>query len=148
MTQSDPPPLFRVLILCTGNAARSQMAEAILRHLSRGQIQVESAGTIPKPEIHPMARPAMQRLFGLDMARQHPKAVDRVIGEQFDYVITVCDSAAERCPVFPGVPARIHWSLDDPAAVPGTDAVKQRAFEATANAPAARIRAWVSPAEA
>jgi len=133
-----------VLFLCTGNSARSQMAEAILRHLSHGNIAVESAGTVPQPDIHPMARRAVGTLLDLDMAGQHPKSLDRFLPRHFDYVITVCDRAAESCPVFPGDPERIHWSFEDPAAVAGTDEEKQRAFDSTAQQILARIRLWLS----
>ena len=137
-------PRLRVLILCTGNSARSQMAETILRHVSRGRIDVESAGSVPQPQIHPMARDAIQRLLHLDMAEQFPKALDRFLGQHFDYVITVCDRAAETCPVFPGAPERIHWSYEDPAAAVGPDADKQRAFDETAQQLLSQIRLWVS----
>jgi len=134
---TDQP--LSVLVLCTGNSARSQMAEAILRHLTGGRATVASAGTEPQPEIHPMARIAVDRLFGLDMAGQHPKKVDTLLGRHFDYVITVCDHAAESCPVFPGDTERIHWSFEDPAAVTGDDERRQRAFEDTAGQILARF---------
>jgi protein-tyrosine-phosphatase len=135
---------LRVLILCTGNSARSQMAEAMLRHVGKGAIEVESAGTRPQPDIHPMARRAAKTLLDLDMDNQYPKTVDRFLGRHFDYVITVCDRAAESCPVFPGDPERIHWSIEDPAAVVGTDEEKQRAFDTTATQLLSRIRLWLS----
>ncbi len=137
-------PRLRVLVLCTGNSARSQMAEAILRHLSQGRIDVQSAGTSPEAQIHPMARAAVQRIFHLDMAGQFPKTLDRFIGQHFHYVITVCDRAAESCPVFPDAPERIHWSYEDPAAVVGPDADRQRAFDACAQQLLSQIRLWVS----
>lgn len=137
-------PALRVLFLCTGNSARSQLAEAILRDAGKGAIDVESAGTSPQPDIHPLARRAAKNLLGLDMAGQHPKTLDRFLGQHFDYVITVCDRAAESCPVFPGDPERIHWSLEDPAAATGTDEQKQRAFDATAKQLLSRIRLWLS----
>jgi protein-tyrosine-phosphatase len=139
MTESQRSVLF----LCTGNSARSQMAEAMLRYLSQGRIAVESAGTIPQPEIHPMARQAVKRLLDLDMAGQYPKTLDRFLGAHFDHVITVCDRAAETCPVFPGNPERLHWSLEDPAAVQGTDEARQRAFDSTAKDLLARLRLWL-----
>jgi protein-tyrosine-phosphatase len=135
---------LRVLFLCTGNSARSQMAEAILRHAGKGAIEVESAGTRPQPDIHPMARRAAKKLLDLDMDGQYPKTLDCVLERDFDYVITVCDRAAESCPVFPGDPERIHWSLEDPAAVVGADDEKQRAFDATATQLLSRIRLWLS----
>lgn len=134
---------LRVLFLCTGNSARSQMAEALLRHLSHGMIAAESAGTDPKPEVHPMARAATSKLIHDDLSAQHPKSIDPFQAEDFDYVITVCDRAAETCPVLPGDPERIHWSFPDPAAVEGTEEVQQQAFDRTASDIAARIRIWM-----
>jgi protein-tyrosine-phosphatase len=134
---------LRVLFLCTGNSARSQMAEAILRHMSQGQIDVASAGTAPKPEIHPMAREALAKL-GISMGQQQPKSLQQFLGQQFDYVITVCDRAAERCPVFPGDPERIHWSYDDPAAATGNAEERQRAFNGVATQLVNRVRIWLS----
>lgn len=135
---------LRVLFLCTGNSARSQMGEALLRHMSRGQIEIVSAGSRPRPEIHPMARRAVKKLFGLDMAGQYPKPLEEFLGERFDYIITVCDRAAESCPAFPEDPERIRWSFEDPAAVEGSEEKKQRAFEQTAHDMAGRIRIWMS----
>ena len=135
---------LRVLFLCTGNSARSQMAEAILRHVGKGAIEVESAGTLPQHDIHPMARRAAKKLLDFDMNGQYPKTLDRFLGQDFDYVITVCDRAAESCPVFPGDPERIHWSFEDPAAAIGTDEEKQRGFDATATQLLSRIRLWLS----
>jgi len=137
-------PQLRVLVLCTGNSARSQMAEALLRHASHGGVHVESAGSHPQPDIHPMARDAMQRLFQLNLDGQFPKQLDRFLGQHFDYVITVCDRAAESCPVFPDDPERIHWSFEDPAAVTGSDRDRQRAFDVTATQLFSRIRLWLS----
>jgi protein-tyrosine-phosphatase len=134
---------LRVLVLCTGNSARSQMAEAILRHVGKGAIEVESAGTMPQTNIHPLARRAAKHLLDLDMDGQYPKTLDRFVGQHFDYVITVCDRAAETCPVFAGDPERIHWSLEDPAAMVGTDDEKQRAFDATAKLLLTHIRLWL-----
>jgi ArsR family transcriptional regulator, arsenate/arsenite/antimonite-responsive transcriptional repressor / arsenate reductase (thioredoxin) len=135
---------LRVLFLCTGNSARSQMAEAILRHIGKGAIEVESAGTVPQPHIHPMARGAVKKLLGLDMDGQYPKPLDRFLSQEFDYVITVCDQAAERCPLFPRGPERLHWSVEDPAALIGTEDDKQRAFDSTATDLVSRIRRWLS----
>ena len=135
---------LRVLFLCTGNSARSQMAEAILRQLSHGNIEVVSAGSAPERDIHPMARRAIQRLLGQDMANQRPKSFQRFLGEKFDYVITVCDRAAESCPVLPGDPDRIQWSFPDPSAVEGTDVECQHAFDTVAQQLIGRIRVWMS----
>ena len=134
---------LRVLFLCTGNSARSQMAEAILRQMSHGAIDVESAGSNPEPDIHPMARDALSRI-GIDVGHQQPKSWNRFVDESFDYVITVCDRSAERCPVFPGDPEQIHWSLEDPAAVAGSAEYRQRAFDHVANQLVNRLRIWLS----
>jgi len=134
----------RVLVLCTGNSARSQMAEAIFRRLSDGAVEVASAGTVPKREIHPMARQAIKTLLGIEMTGQCPKPIDEFIGRDFDYVITVCDDAAETCPTFPGARARLHWSFEDPAAMTGTTDERQHAFDVVANELLARIRAWLA----
>ena len=102
----------RVLFLCTGNSARSQMAEGLLRHLGRERFEAFSAGTHPKG-LHPRSIEAMEEL-GIDISRQTSKDVSIYINEQFDYVITVCDRAKQQCPVFPGAEP-IHWGFDDPA---------------------------------
>lgn len=135
---------LRVLFLCTGNSARSQIAEAVLRHLSHGAIDVASAGTLPKPDIHPMARKAVQTQFGLEMTGQYPKSLDRLVNQHWDYVITVCDRAAETCPVFPNDTERIHWSFEDPAEATGTQDQKQRAFDNVARQLLGRMRVWLS----
>ena len=134
----------RVLFLCTGNSARSQMAEAILRHLTRGTVEVESAGSEPRPEIHPLAREAVRKMTGSEMAGQRPKPVSEVLGTPFDFVITVCDRAAEACPTFPGSPKIFRWSLPDPAGVTGTEEEKRRAFEISAGELSRRIRLWLA----
>ena len=134
---------MRVLFLCTGNSARSQMAEAIVRHMCHDRIDVFSAGTTPQPEIHPMARQAIRTLFNVEMEGQYPKDLRHFERERFDYVITVCDRAAEHCPVFAEDPERIHWGFEDPAAVEGSDQQKQRAFDLVAKQIAARVRIWM-----
>ena len=116
----------RVLILCTGNSARSQMAEGLLRSIGQGAIDVHSAGT--KPSIVRPEAIAVMAERGLDISSHRSKHVDEFAGESFDYVITVCDSAKESCPIFPGAPRRIHWSFPDPAAVQGSEAVRLDAF--------------------
>lgn len=135
MTESKP----RVLFLCTHNAARSQMAEGIMRHLSRGAVDVYSAGTEPS-HVHPLAVDAVRRLLDIDISGQRSKHLNEFVGQHFDYVITVCDRAREACPVFPGDPERIHWSFDDPAAVPGSEDDRYRAFRKVATELATRIR--------
>jgi arsenate reductase len=104
----------RTLILCTGNSARSQMAEGLLRHLAGDRFDVFSAGTKPVG-LNPNAVQAMSEI-GIDISKHRSKSVDEFAGQQFDYVITVCDNAKESCPFFPGGGERIHHSFEDPAA--------------------------------
>ncbi len=109
----------RVLILCTGNSARSQMAEGLLRHIAGDRFEVESAGTIAS-FVRPQAIAAMAEI-GIDISGHRSKCLDEFLATPFDYVITVCDNSNESCPVFPGKAERIHWSFDDPAAATGSD---------------------------
>jgi ArsR family transcriptional regulator, arsenate/arsenite/antimonite-responsive transcriptional repressor / arsenate reductase (thioredoxin) len=129
-------PAARVLCLCTHNGARSQMAEAILRHLRKGEVDAFSAGTEPT-ELHSMAVEAMDKR-GISSRGQRSKHLSQFLGQDFDYIITVCDVAGEACPVFPGDPKQIHWSLPDPGAVEGTEA-RRRAFQTTATELTTRI---------
>jgi arsenate reductase len=108
----------KVLFLCTGNSARSQMAEGLMRTLAPGQWTVASAGVLPS-QVHPLAVRIMDEI-GIDITRQTSKSIDRFLGQSFDYVITLCDHAAVSCPVFPGEGQRIHWPLEDPASAKGT----------------------------
>ena len=119
------------------------MAETILRALSHGRIDVESAGSAPQPEIHPMARQAIRNLLHVEMIGQRPKSMHQFLHEHFDYIISVCDRAAELCPMFPDDPERIRWSFEDPAAAEGADAEKQRAFDTVARQLVGRIRIWM-----
>lgn len=93
---------LRVLFLCTGNSARSQMAEALLRFLSKNRIAAFSAGSAPEGRVHALAKRTLQEKFGIDASDLYSKSMNEFIGDQFDYVITVCDRAAESCPAFPG----------------------------------------------
>jgi arsenate reductase len=104
----------RVLILCTGNSARSQMAEGLLRHDAGVRFEVASAGVAPT-QLRPEAIEAMREI-GIDISGQRSKSIDVFAGQEFDYVITVCDNANEQCPIFSGQTQRIHWSFEDPAA--------------------------------
>jgi len=111
---------MRILILCTGNSCRSQMAEAILRRLD-SSLEVYSAGTAPAQQVHPLALRVLEEI-GIRHGDGRPKRVDRFLGQAFDYVITVCDHAKETCPVFTGaVGRRLHFGFDDPASASGTD---------------------------
>jgi arsenate reductase (thioredoxin) len=107
----------RVLILCTGNSARSQMAEAMLRHLAGDRFEVFSAGTKPAG-LNPNAVKAMSDI-GIDISGSRSKSVDEFAGQPFDYIFTLCDNAKESCPIFPGSGQRVHHSFEDPAAAPG-----------------------------
>jgi arsenate reductase (thioredoxin) len=104
-----------VLILCTGNSARSQMAEGLFRHETGGAWEVYSAGTRPAA-VRPEAIAAMQEI-GIDISGHRSKSVDEFAGRDFDYVITVCDRANEVCPIFPGKTKRLHWPFEDPAGI-------------------------------
>lgn len=130
----------RVLVLCTGNSARSQMAEGLLRHLAGDSVEVASAGTRPS-SVHPLAVRAMAER-GIDISRQRSKAVGEMTGRSFDWVITVCDHAAESCPVFPGETRRVHWSFPDPAAVDGDEEARLDAFREVRDALEERFRIW------
>jgi protein-tyrosine-phosphatase/DNA-binding transcriptional ArsR family regulator len=120
----------RVLFLCTHNSARSQMAEGILRTHSKGQVQVFSAGTEPA-DVHPLAIEVMRQM-GIDLRTHRSKSLEEFTGQDFDYIITVCDRAREACPVFPGDPVQIHWSFLDPAVVAGSEKERYQAFLDTA----------------
>jgi arsenate reductase len=123
---------FNVLFLCTGNSARSILAEAILNRVGRGKFKAYSAGSHPKGEVHPFALQLLKSLnYNTDFARSKNWDEFAASGApQMDFVFTVCDSAAaETCPVWPGQPMTAHWGLPDPAAAEGTDAEKHLAFD-------------------
>ena len=123
---------FNVLFLCTGNSARSILAEAILNRVGRGKFKAYSAGSHPKGEVHPFALQLLKSLnYNTDFARSKNWDEFAASGApQMDFVFTVCDSAAaESCPVWPGQPMTAHWGLPDPAAAEGTDAEKHLAFD-------------------
>ncbi len=107
-----PASPIRVLILCTGNSARSQIAEGLLRHDSHGAIEVESAGVAPS-SLRQEAVDVMKEI-GIDISNRRSKSVDEFVGQRFDYIITVCDNAKEVCPIFPGAGRNIHHSFADP----------------------------------
>jgi arsenate reductase len=132
----------RVLILCTGNSARSQMAESLLRQMGGAAVEVHSAGTHPV-DVHPLALEAMREI-GVDISGQRSKSIAEFAGRQFDTVITVCDNAAEHCPAFPAAPRRIHWSLPDPAAAGGTREEKLVVFRSLRDALEARLREFLA----
>jgi arsenate reductase (thioredoxin) len=133
---------LRVLILCTGNSARSQMAEGLLRHVGGTRYEVFSAGTKPVG-MNPVAIEVM-REKGIDISKQRSKSVAEFAGQEFETVITVCDNTAEQCPVFPGAPQRVHWSLTDPATVSGTKEEKLGAFRKVRDELERRIQSFVN----
>lgn len=108
----------KVLFLCTGNSVRSQMAEGYLRHVAADRFEALSAGIEPKG-LNPLAAEVMQEI-GIDISRQSSKDVVSLLGQHIPYVVTVCDNARERCPIFPGAWKFLHWSFEDPAAAQGT----------------------------
>lgn len=122
---------IRALILCTGNSARSQMAEGLLREMAGDWMEVASAGVSPS-DVRWEAVEAMKEI-GIDISKHRSKSVDELTAQSFDFVITVCDNAKQNCPVFPGKYHRIHWSIDDPAAVQGDDKTKVAAFRHARN---------------
>ena len=132
----------RVLILCTGNSARSQMAEGILRAIAADRFEVFSAGTHPSI-VNPLAIAAM-RERGIDISHHRSKSLMEYINQPFDYVITVCDQAAEACPAFPGPAERIHWSFPDPAAAAGTEEERLASFRQVRDDIEKHLRDWVA----
>ena len=116
----------RVLVLCTGNSARSQMAEGLLRHEAGDRFEVFSAGTKPS-FVRPEAISVMNEI-GIDISGQRSKSVDEFVGQELDYVITVCDNAKESCPIFPASAKRLHWPFEDPASAQGSDDERKAVF--------------------
>ena len=133
----------RVLYLCTGNSARSQMAEGLLRDRAGDRFEAYSAGLEPT-RVHPMAVAAMAEI-GVDISGQRSKSLAEYLGkESFGFLITVCDHAAANCPVFPGSAERLHWSLADPAAAEGSDEERMAAFRRARDSLAALIDAFLA----
>jgi arsenate reductase (thioredoxin) len=136
----------RVLILCTGNSARSQMAEGLLRDEGGDCFEVFSAGTKPST-VRPEAISVMKEI-GIDISGHRSKSVDEFIGQPLDFVITVCDNAKESCPVFPGATKRLHWPFEDPAAKQGTEAERLADFRRIRDQVHARIMVFLDGNEA
>ena len=134
-----------VLILCTGNSARSQMAEGLLRHDNGNRFEVASAGVEPT-HVRPEAVEVMSEI-GIDISAHRSKSVDEFAGKEFDYVITVCDNANEHCPIFPGNTKRIHWSFDDPAAAEGDEKTKRAIFRRVRDEIRSRLRLFAAAAK-
>jgi arsenate reductase len=135
---------LRVLILCTGNSARSQIAQALLEQLGGADFSVESAGTIPKG-VHPSTIRVLAEI-GIDWSAARSKPVTEFLDHEFDYVITVCDRARQSCPIFPGRYESIHWDLEDPAEVEGTADEQLAAFRRTRLELTERLRPFAEAA--
>jgi arsenate reductase len=133
-----PTEPIRVLFVCTGNSARSQIAEAILRHQGGAAFEVASAGTEPKG-VNPLTVRILAEV-GIDITSARSKSVAELLDQRFDYVITVCDQARESCPVFPGAHESIHWGFDDPAAAEGDEAARLKVFRRVMNEISVRLK--------
>jgi arsenate reductase len=127
------------LFLCTYNSARSEMAEGLLRNLAGDRYEVHSAGT-EATYVRPLAVRAMAEL-NIDISSQESKTLERYLGEHFDYVITVCDSANEACPVFPGARRRLHWSFEDPSRATGSEEERLEVFRTARDRILERVKA-------
>lgn len=136
----------RVLIICTGNSCRSQMAEGLWRMVGEGQWESFSAGSQPAGYVHPLAIEAMREI-GIDLSAARSKHVDEFAGQAFDLVVTVCDNARETCPIFPGAKQTLHWPFDDPAHARGTDEQQMVVFRRVRDEIKNRIRQYLQPAE-
>ena len=138
-TMTDHP--IRVLFVCTGNSARSQIAEALLEHFGGTDFAVESAGTDPKG-VNPFSLQVLAEV-GIDWSAATSKPLEPLLGQPFDYVITVCDRARQACPVFPGSGNSLHWGLEDPAEVEGSEEAKLAAFRRTRQELTQRLRPFI-----
>lgn len=134
---SMPPK--KVLILCTGNSARSIIGEFLLREKGKGRFEVHSAGSKPTGRVNPLARWVLREKYGIDAGAARSKSWDEFRHVPFDLVITVCDNARESCPVWPGRPIIAHWGSPDPAAAEGTEDEKKRVFVQVASQISRRI---------
>lgn len=133
---------IRVLFLCTGNSARSQMAEHILRHLAGDRFEAFSAGTEPR-SVHPMTVRVLNEI-GIDAGKAESKDLELFNGQHFDYIITVCDRARDNCPTFPEDTKKYHWSFSDPAAFEGDEEAIHNAFCRVRDEMVRRIRVWIA----
>jgi arsenate reductase len=132
----------RVLFLCTHNSARSQMAEGFLRSLAGDRFEAASAGT-EATRVHPLAIRVMGEV-GIDLAGHSSKTFDPFLAQPWDWVITVCDNANERCPVFPARAMRLHWSFEDPSAAVGSEEQRLEVFRRIRDEISAQIRSWIA----
>ncbi len=136
----------RVIFVCTGNSARSQMAESLLRREAGDRFEVVSAGVEPRP-VNPLTVRALAEV-GIDVSGARSKSVTEFLGQRFDYVITVCDRARESCPVFPGGARTLHWGFDDPAEAEGSEAERLAVFRRVLTEIAGRVRSFALTAGA
>jgi arsenate reductase len=141
----DKPPI-RVLFVCTGNSARSLMAEALLRRRGGPDFDVFSAGTEPRG-VNPLTLRALLEA-GIPSDGLRSKSVSEYLDQSFDYVVTVCDDARQVCPVFPGLHESLHWGYDDPAAVEGPEEIRMAAFRKTLTAIGERVNQFATLARA
>ncbi len=132
----------RILVLCTGNSCRSQIAEGFFRHYGNGRVEVFSAGLEPKG-VNSHAIQVMKEV-GVDISRQTSDHLNKYVGQSFDFVITVCDNAAKNCPVFPGQVMRLHWPFNDPAIAIGTEEQVLAVFRRVRDEIGAKIKIWLS----
>lgn len=139
MTSSSP---LRILVLCTGNSCRSQMAEGFFRHFGEAHVEVLSAGVAPIG-VDPRAIASMQEL-GIDISDHTSNQMKEYLDREFDFVITVCDNAAEQCPVFPGDTTRLHWPFVDPYFAEGTPEEQAAHFRTVRDEIGARVKTWLA----
>lgn len=135
----------RVLFLCTHNSARSQIAEGYLRHIAGDRYEVASAG-MEETRVHPLAIQVMMEI-GIDLTGHASKQMKPFLGDLWHYVITVCDNASERCPIFPSPAKRLHWSFADPSQASGTEEQRRQAFRQARDEIIATIRTWLAKEE-
>ncbi len=144
----NPKPPYKILVLCTGNSARSILGEYLLRAKGRGRFEVFSAGSHPTGRVNPLAVRTLRERYHLDASGARSKSWDEFKDVKFDLVITVCDHARESCPVWPGQPLVAHWGSPDPAAATGTEEEKYRSFVNVASQIARRIDLFCALPEA
>jgi arsenate reductase len=140
---------LRLIVICTGNSCRSQMAEAWFNHLGPEAIKAVSAGSKPAGYVHPLAIEVMGEL-GISLEDNVSKSMLQFVQQEFDFVITVCDDAAESCPVFPGPGVRLHWPFEDPAKFSGTEVEARQVFRSTRDLIRQKIEEFlqeISPSE-
>lgn len=137
----NPGRPIRVIFVCTGNSARSQLAEAILRREGGPDFEVVSAGVSPRG-VHPLTIRTLAEI-GLDISDARSKSITEFLDQPFDFVVTVCDRARESCPVFPGAATSMHWGFDDPAEAEGTEAERLAVFRRVMTEISGRIRTFI-----